>query len=347
MRKQPKNKAEGPKIPSRLSAVPAFPPIAARLLAILTQDEDSIKVSRVARLISADPIFSGSILQYANSAQFGLQQPVSSISQAVMILGLDRTRQIVAGVATSVYIRAALRVEELHRCWRHTMACAIVAEEIAPLIGWDPGEAYTGGILHDIGRLGLLVAFPKQYERVVREAAQQRLDILDFERERFGIDHTEAGRWLAQKWRLPEEFVVVAGRHHDRLEGQEFDLNALIHVACRLADHLGFDVAAPMKPVELEEILRELPEAAREAAANRVAGLAAKIEERISEFERDAALVQNKLPLPVKTEQDVEEILHEDPPEDPEPEVLASDTRLYITVAAICFLLFLVLVVQR
>lgn len=347
MRTQPKKQGEGPRIPSRLSAVPAFPPIAARLLAVLKQDEDSIKVSRVARLISADPIFAGSILQYANSAQFALQQPVSSVGQAVMILGLDRTRQIVAGVATSVYVRTALRVEELRRCWRHTMACAIVAEEIAPLVGRDPGEAYTGGILHDIGRLGLLVAFPKQYERVVREAAQQRLDILDFERERFGIDHTEAGRWLALKWRLPEEFVVVAGRHHDRLEGEDFDLNALVHVACRLADHLGFEVAAPMKPSELEEILLDLPEASRQAAAKWMSGLAGKIEERISEFERDTALVQNRLPLPTKSEPDIDEISQKDSSEECEPEVFASDTRLYITVAAICFLLFLVLLVQR
>src|SRR5204863_396988 len=125
--------------------------------------------------------------------------------------------------------------KELRLCWEHTLATAILADQIAHACEAFTAVAYTAGIIHDIGRLGLLVAYPKDYERIIRDAAEGCLDLLDFETEQFGIHHAEAGRLLAERWKLPEEFLMIAGRHHDPCEGQELDLLRIIHVACRLA----------------------------------------------------------------------------------------------------------------
>jgi hypothetical protein len=137
--------------------------------------------------------------------------------------------------------------------------------EQCPMAGWTTGDnwhnniAYTAGIIHDIGRLGLLVAYPKEYERIIRLAAERCLDLLDFEAEQFGMHHAEAGRILADRWGLPEEFRVVAGRHHDPCEGEELDLLRIVHVACRLADVLGYYVTRPLLPRTFNEVLAELP----------------------------------------------------------------------------------------
>src|SRR5579859_6557355 len=204
-----------------LSRIPPFPPIAVRLLGLLA--DDSVPIADVAELASSDPTFSARLLQCVNSVEFGFPCPVSDVLHALTLLGLDRTREATVTVATAAYA-TGLRTKELRRCWEHTVATAILADEIARACGAFIGNAYTAGIIHDIGRLGLLVAYPRDYERIIRDAADRCLDLLDFETETFGMHHAEAGRVLAERWNLPEEFRIVAGRHHDQCEGEEIDL---------------------------------------------------------------------------------------------------------------------------
>ncbi len=280
----PETTAEsGLKLPPKLARVPAFPPVAARLLGSLSRE--NVSLEEVAGLIATDPMFSSRILQAANSIEFGCTQRVTNLTQALLLLGLERTRGLAVSLATAAYLRNALRAENLRRCWRHTVACAMLADSIARALGRFMDQAYTAGILHDIGRLGLVVAFPNEYEHAIRDAAQRSLDMLEYERELFGIAHTDAGRLLVNKWNLPEPFPEIAGRHHDRQEGGEIDLLAVVSMACRLADELGFEVTKPLKPATVEEILAPLPEAVRFRLQNEAPGWRAAIEQRVNAFE--------------------------------------------------------------
>jgi putative nucleotidyltransferase with HDIG domain len=202
-----------------------------------------------------------------------------------MLLGLDRTRKMVATLATGAYARGALGTVELRRCWEHTMATAILADEVARACGPFTSAAYTAGIIHDIGRLGLLVAYPRQYEAMIRDAAEQCIDLLDFERERFGMHHTEAGRLLIERWGLPDEFLAIAGRHHDPSEGEEVDLLRIVHIACRLADALDYYVSRPLVPLDPETVLAGLPAAARARLRTPPSELREKIQQRLQAFD--------------------------------------------------------------
>jgi HD-like signal output (HDOD) protein len=245
----------------RLSVVPPFPPIATRLLALLSKS--SIEVKDLAALISADAMFTGRILQYANSCEFGLLEPVRNIRHALTTLGLDRTRRITITAAMGAYSQVALRTPQLRRCWRHTIATAVLADEISLCCAQFTDSAYAAGIMHDIGRLGLLVAYPAIYEDTVRDAADRSLDLLDYEREVFGLDHTEAGRLLSGKWNLPPELQLIAGRHHDPCEGVELSLLKIVHVSCALADYFDYDVTRPLQPLDFNQLVSILPEPAR------------------------------------------------------------------------------------
>lgn len=272
-------------IPAGLKKVPPFPPVAARLLTLLAHPD--VKVKDVADLIATDATFTARLLQCVNSYEFGLSYPVSDVKQAVALVGLDRTRHVTISHATAAYAKGALRTAELRRCWQHTVATAVLAEEIAQACGTFTNVAFTAGIMHDIGRLALLVAYPAEYERVIRGAAEQSLDILDFEREEFGVDHAEAGRVLAERWGLPLELRVIAGRHHDPSEGTELDLLRIVHVACRLAEILGYDIVHPLTPQDAEVVLAELPAGARARLKKTPAELCSRIEQRILEFDSD------------------------------------------------------------
>jgi HD-like signal output (HDOD) protein len=266
-----------------LSKIPPFPPIAARLLVLLS--DESARISEVAELIGSDPTFSARLLQCVNSVEFGLVAPVSNVTHALVLLGLDRTREATVTLATAAYATGALRTNELRRCWEHTVATAMLADRIARACGAFVAQAYTAGIMHDIGRLGLLVAYPRDYERIIRDAAARCLDLLDFEREQFGVHHAEAGRILAERWGLPDHFLIVAGRHHDPCEGLELDLLRIVHVACRMADVLGYDITRPLIPTNMQAVLSELPEHARESLKTPPEELRASIERRIRAYD--------------------------------------------------------------
>jgi HD-like signal output (HDOD) protein len=161
------------------------------------------------------------------------------------------------------------------------MATAILATEIANACDAFVKVAFTAGVLHDIGRLGLIVAYPSRYATAMRGANGRCLDFLDFERDQFGLDHTEAGRLLAENWDLPEEFRIVAGRHHDPCEGTEVDLLRIVHVGCRLADALGYGLTPPLQESGMDAILESLPERARKLMQRTEEELRVEIEERI------------------------------------------------------------------
>lgn len=265
-----------------LKRVPPFPPVAAKLLNLLAKPE--VETNEVAQLISGDATFTAKVLQRVNSVEFGLVSPVTNIRQAVALLGIDLTRQVTLSHATAAYAKGALSTDELRRCWQHTVATAVLADELANACGEFGSVAFTAGIMHDIGRLGLLVAYPAEYERVIRDAAARCLDLLDFEREEFGMDHAEAGRLLAERWGLPAGLAQIAGRHHDPCEGTALNLLRIIHVACRLADALGYDVVRPVTPLGIDTVLEELPENGRRNLRKTPAELRARVEAALVEY---------------------------------------------------------------
>lgn len=296
---------------SSLVKIPAFPPIAVRLLHLLSNE--NVALSEILEPLRADPAFSAEILRRANSALFGFSSQVGSLQHALVVLGLRRVRSLTVTVATGVYLKKALQIEELRRCWRHTLACALLAEELARACLVHMDLAYTAGLLHDIGRLGLLVAKPEQYSAFLRAAAVKAatpdpFDLLDYEKETFGLDHCEAGNVLSGEWNLPQEFAVITGRHHDRPEGTETDLLRLVHLGCQLADTLGFHVVNTGRFMDFGDIRAALPEAARHRLLSDPDALRELVEGRIRALDLDQPApppaAEPALPQPPEAEED-------------------------------------------
>jgi HD-like signal output (HDOD) protein len=274
-------------ISASLKKVPPFPPVAVKLLSLLSNP--AADTNEVADLIAGDATFTARLLQRVNSAEFGFVSDITNVRRAVALLGIDLTRQITLAHVTAAYAQGGLKTETMRRCWQHTVATAVLAEEIALACEAFASVAFTAGIMHDIGRLGLLVAYPEEYERVISNAAERGLDVLDFEEEEFGAHHAEAGRLLAEGWGLPSEMAVIAGRHHDPCEGVEVDLLRIVHLACRLADVLGYDVVKPLLPAQASDVIAQLPAQARARLSQDPAELRRRIEERLQEFGAEAA----------------------------------------------------------
>jgi HD-like signal output (HDOD) protein len=249
-----------------LRKLPPFPAIATKLLRLFAHDE--VEVGDVVVLIRADAAFSSELLRVANSPIYGLRSQVSSLQHAVMIMGFDTVRSFAMTISMKNFLRPAIRIDVLRRVWRHSLACALVCEELATLC-WKSGDrttrdrAYTAGLLHDLGRLALLVKYPQEYANLLAVVAENPFDMLETERALFDVDHCEAGGWLARTWTFPVEVAEVASRHHEAVSKGEVDIVNLVRIGVLLTDWLGFDVAPLVRARTPEEMLSMLPECAR------------------------------------------------------------------------------------
>jgi putative nucleotidyltransferase with HDIG domain len=268
--------------PWALSTPPPFPAIAMKVLEVLKNED--VDVRQVVRWIQADPIFSGELLRVANSALYNFSGQIRSVHHATLTLGLELVKALAITVGLRAYVKSEMKLPVLRRCWSHSLACALLSQELANACFLKGDEAYTAGLLHDIGRLGLLAAYPVEYANLLAVAADNSFDVLHCERELFDIDHCEAGAWLAEQWKLPPELASIAAHHHDPpTDGsrEKPDLTSIIQMGCQIADALDFGVIKTRCGKTVPEIVDRLPKGARLRFSADVDALRAKVAERI------------------------------------------------------------------
>ncbi|MBI1785961.1 MAG: HDOD domain-containing protein [Acidobacteria bacterium] len=247
--------------PWALKILPPFPQVAVRLLDILSQEDAVIK--QVVELVRMDPAFGAEILRLANSAAYGFRSQIDSLGHAIVLLGTERVKALTMTVAVGTYAKKAFKIDALKRCWHHSLAAAFLTEEMAAACTINRDRAYTAGLLHDIGRLALLVGYPVEYSHLITVANENSLDIIEVERSMFDLDHCEAGRWLAEDWKFPAELLDIISQRPNGPIPQPLRLASLAMLGCHLADTLGFQAIKPLHPWTFEELLHELPAAAQ------------------------------------------------------------------------------------
>jgi putative nucleotidyltransferase with HDIG domain len=248
---------DGAKLPATLGHLPMFRPVAAKVLRALS--EEGADLTEITRLIQADPFFSAELLQLANSPLFGFACRISSIQHVVVILGLERTKSMTLSIAMRSLLRKGIQGQSFKNCWGHSVACAQLAHDLAPKFGLAREKAYTAGLVHDIGRLGLLSGHPTTYGAVLEQSYPNLVAVLQAEQNLFQMDHCVAGRWLAKVWQFPDELGTIAAHHHDVSVGRDRDFVSLVRFSCLLADSLGYEAVRYQEPLSPEELLTELP----------------------------------------------------------------------------------------
>ena len=246
-----------------LQQLPQFPAIATKVLRVLSHDD--ITAKEIADFIRADAALASGLLSLANSSLYSARSRITGLQQALTMVGLDQLKRFVVTFSTKSCFQTAFRLDLLRAIWRHSLACALVCEELS--VACSPSQsrgdqAYTAGLLHNIGRLGLFVVHPQEYAELLTGAAPGA-DLLALEQEAFGVDHCEAGRWLAERWGLPDEVRAAAAEHHFPPKTGDFDLQDLVRVAVLLTNTLGFDVTVARPPLSMQQIRTLLPHVAQ------------------------------------------------------------------------------------
>ena len=227
------------------------------------------EIDEIGRLADADPALVSELLTVVNSPVFTIKVPVITTSHAISMLGLRRTQAAVATLALRAMVAGAPRTATVRRFWTHNIATAVLARDFAPLFHIEGGLAYTAALLHDLGRMGLLAAYPEEYSAFSQRVYQCPAEIVEREHEAFQMDHCEAGARLAAAWNIPEPLSQAIPGHHQAPEGG--GVRFLVQLCCRLADNLMFKSILDQNNAKPAETIAQFaPASVREALVARV-----------------------------------------------------------------------------
>jgi HD-like signal output (HDOD) protein len=272
---------EATAIPWAHFRVPPFPQIALHVLK--SANNDGMSMCHISDLISSDPAFCSEVLTIANSAAVPHRFPVTSILQAIALLGTNNLKGLCLTVAVRGYLGKPMAHGTLRGIWLHSLATAFIAQQLV-LVGLiDDDTAYTAGLLHEIGRLALAVLRPTDYAMLLETHRGSATTILQHEREMFGLDHREMGLHLVTEWKLPVEFdAVVSQQNPARLSSVRLNLADLIHISCRMADAAGFPTFPGCEVTPYQDLLDELPSSERSRFYSDINDLAFEIAKQIN-----------------------------------------------------------------
>jgi len=193
--------------------LPTIPVVLAKILQVCSNVDANSR--HLITAIEEDQALTGKMLRLANSAFFGQSRRVATVPRAVILLGFSTVRNLALSVKVWDALGAGIARSRLEVLWDHSLACAVAAKAlVAGLRAGDPDQAFTAGLLHDVGRLLLAMRFRDEYWKVVGGVGESEL-IDAVERKVFGVDHAEAGAWMLEAWALPPGIVESVRLHHD------------------------------------------------------------------------------------------------------------------------------------
>ncbi len=171
----------------------------------------------VARAVGSDPTIAAMVLKLANSAFYGAGEPVADIETAVVRMGFRECRDQVIGLATANLFPRNDKSFGFNRIWYwiHSLACGLLAEQIARRVSFDDKKnAFTTGLLHDLGKIVLDDFLVGPYGQVVRKAHTDAITMREAEQVLLERDHAQVGGAITAKWRFPECVSEAIANHH-------------------------------------------------------------------------------------------------------------------------------------
>lgn len=238
----------------QIQELPSLPAVVLELLSSMEQQDIDVHV--LAHKIELDQAMAAKTLRIANSSFYGMQSTVTSIAQAVSVLGFHSIRTVVTACALTGSFAPMSGVGcsfDFQGFWRHSLATAVVARLLAPHMGVNPETAFTAGLLHDLGTLVLATRFPDQHALVRSYRQHHDCQMVEAELAVLGIDHAQVGSALAAWWKFPAAIQQAVADQHAIARLDALGLPLLVHMANAIAhalDLAGIEAALvpPLSP---------------------------------------------------------------------------------------------------
>lgn len=214
----------------KIENLPTIPAILRKILGII--EDPKVSLQKISEFVSSDPTLTARILKMVNSPVYGFPGRISSVNHAMVILGLNAVKGLLIGVSVFEVMK-----KNMVGLWEHSLSSAIYARVIAnrkeiP----SPEEISVAALLHDIGKVILLIAFKEDYFKILDMIKTREVYLFELEREYFGITHAEVGGIVGKKWNFPAKLVEPIMNHHRPQLSKNFEIEtAIVHLSNILA----------------------------------------------------------------------------------------------------------------
>ncbi len=251
------------KILNSIDDLPTLPTIVLEVNKML-QDYDT-SMDKLKETIEKDQAMVPKILKLVNSAFFGLPSKISNISRAITILGFNTVRNAIVSISiVESFSGKVFSVNfDINKFWIHSVAVAVTSKYLAKNTDYPaPEEAFTAGLLHDIGKIVLSQYFKDLFDKVWASCLSDQVSFYDAEKKNIPMAHPLIGSHLAKKWKLPTNLVDVIGCHHMlRKNVEDFDLLMLVHIADVIVNKFDEDL---VYDIDISDVGREISNSMRD-----------------------------------------------------------------------------------
>lgn len=231
----------------RVQKLPELPAAALRLRGLL--DKEDTNAEMLAEVIRMDASFTGQILRLCNSAAYGFARRISTVKEAVAILGFSTLNSMVYTIIAKFTLDRPVNGYGMKDgdLWLNSLTCAVYAKHIAKKQKHpNPELVYTAALLRDIGMLVLGEFVGPYYPEIEQLTIKERVDFVQAEWKVLGFNHCMVGERVAEKWNLPPILVSSIKNHHkpSALPGHtspdEFQVVTYVHLADMMTRMIGY-----------------------------------------------------------------------------------------------------------
>ena len=244
----------------RIRVLPPLPTSAMRVIALTKNPATSAK--ELEHVIGQDPALAAGMLRQANSAYYGYARRISSLHEAIIVLGFQTTQGLAMASAVAPYLKTQLVGYEIEQdgLWKHSMLTAMAAKSLCRKLKLPYSDvAFTAGLLHDIGKLVISIYVQEVGAYLIKKVTEAKLSYVELEEKVIGFNHATVGGLLANSWNLPSDLVESISYHHEPSSSQSYaELVSVIHVANGVASILGIGggVDSFLNPIKQEALDR-------------------------------------------------------------------------------------------
>lgn len=235
------------KITMTIGELPASPAIVSAIMGI-TADLNA-SVEDLGEVLAADPTLTAKVLKLSNSSFYGRSRSVSSIKEAILILGFYTLRSLVIASSTHSIYQRKDNAQFSQKLWSHSLASGMASRLVARQIRHPRiEEIFIAGLLHDIGKIILGQKLMAVYDNIVKEVERSGRGFQTIELEKLGFDHTLVGATVLKKWNFPKELVDGVQLHHELQSNNDCEvatIGSVVGFSNQLAKQIAGGFAEP------------------------------------------------------------------------------------------------------